>query len=359
MQALVSLFVAISLSQAAPAPTTGRIAGRVTVEGANTPIAGARLVLFPAGPRFGPMGPPPQALTDQDGRFVFDNIAPGEYHLNVQKTGFAPLFDAGTRPSTIQVGAGQIVDGMRVQLQKGGVIAGKVLDASGEPLPDVQVMAMRRVDVPAEVAVQRFMSAPMQGPQQTNDLGEFRVSGLAQGEYYVAAMPRGARAFGGPAMMPGSIGPARTTIATTFYPGTTDEAAAQPVVVTAGAEVGNIVFTMQSVPAFRVSGLVVDEEGKPVARAIVTLMGDPRSGKFMGPAGSAETQDDGGFEIGEVPSGNYGVTATVPTRVSGSVSGGAYTFSSGFIGGTGSPTEVVVSDADVSGVRVVVRSPIQ
>src|SRR5438128_751176 len=79
MQALVGLFVAISLSQAAPTATTGRITGRVTAVGANTPIAGARIMLFPAGRPIGPIGMPPQVTTDQDGRFVFDKLAPGEY----------------------------------------------------------------------------------------------------------------------------------------------------------------------------------------------------------------------------------------------------------------------------------------
>jgi hypothetical protein len=363
MQALVGLFVAISLSQAAPAATTGRIAGRVTVEGANTPIAGARIMLVPAGRPTGPIGMPPQATTDQDGRFVFDTLAPGEYGLVVQKTGFAPLLGPEARPSMIRVAAGQTVDGVSVQLQTGGVIAGKVLNPSGEPLTDAGIMAMRRINGPAGATASRFMPAPMQGLQQTNDLGEFRVSGLAPGEYYVAAMPRGAMAFGGPATMPGSTGNARTAITTTFYPGTTDQAAALPVVVAAGAEVGNIVFTMQSAPAFRVSGLVIDEDGQPVARAMVMLMGDPRSGMFMGPAGRAQTQDDGRFVIGDVPSGSYRITATVMmtvSNVSGGVSTGAFTsFSSGIIGGMERPTEVVVADADVTDVRVLVHRPPQ
>jgi hypothetical protein len=42
------------------------------------------------------------------------------------------------------------------------------------------------------------MSAPMQGPQQTNDLGEFRVAGLVPGEYFIAAVPRRFSGFGVP-----------------------------------------------------------------------------------------------------------------------------------------------------------------
>ncbi len=364
MQALVVLLVSLSLSQGTPAATTGRIAGRVTVRGANTPIAGARILLFPAGPQSGSIGMPPQITTDQDGRFAFEQLAPGAYRLDVQKTGFAPLITPGTRPSTIQVAAGQTVDGVQVQLQKGGVIAGKVLDPSGEPIADARIMALRRVDLPAGAAAPRLVPAPMQGLQQTNDLGEFRVSGLAPGEYYIAAQPGGAVALGGPAATSGSAGTARTALTTTFFPGATDQAGAQSVTVASGAEVGNIVFTMQSAPAFRVSGVVVDEDGTPVARAMVMLMGDPRNGMFMGPAGRTQTQDDGRFVIGDVPSGSYRVMATVPftfgtAGTGGGISGGAFTtFSSGTSSvGTAPPPEVVVTDNDIGGLRVVVRRP--
>ena len=66
----------------------------------------------------------------------------------------------------------------------------------------------------------------------------------------------------------------RTTTATTFYPGTTDQVAALPIAVAAGAEVGNINFAMQTLPSFRVSGIVVDQDGKPVGGAMVMLMGE-------------------------------------------------------------------------------------
>jgi hypothetical protein len=46
---------------------------------------------------------------------------------------------------------------------------------------------------------------------------------------------------------------------------------------------------MRSAPAFRVSGVVVGDDGMPVARAMVMLMGDPRNGMFMGPAGNAQS----------------------------------------------------------------------
>src|ERR1700687_1684875 len=308
MMSTIGLLVALSLSQAAVPAAAGRVSGRVAAEGANAPIAGARVMLFPAGRPTGPIGMPPQTLTDQDGRFVFEQVAAGNYRLQVQKAGFAPVSDPTRPPPMITVAAGQSLDNVDFRLQKGGAITGRLLDANGEPMPDVRIMAMRRA--PASPPGGRLLPAPMQGMQQTNDLGECRVSGLAPGEYFIAAAPRGMAPFGAPGVSPAPAGTARMTTAMTFYPGTTDEVAAQVIVVASGAEVGNIVFTMLTAPARSISGIVVDERGSPGAHAMVMLMGDPRSG-MVGPAGSAQSQDDGRFVIGEVTAGSYRVNASI------------------------------------------------
>jgi hypothetical protein len=378
MTGILGLLLALTVIQAQPQVAAGRISGRVTAEGASTPIAGARVMLYPAAPpRMGAFTPPGEALTDEDGRFVFVRVAAGEYRLDVQKTGYVPFPGTPGRPHTIQVAAGQALDDINVQLQRGGAITGRLLDTSGEPLTDAGVMALRRMT--AGGASPRYI--PTSGPgQQTNDLGEFRLPGLAPGEYIVVATPRRQFAFGGPGVAPPAGNSPRTTATTTYYPGTSDQAAAHALTVTAGQTVENIVFTMLSAPAFRVSGVVVDENGNAVAGAMVMLMSDPRVAGFMGPSGNARTQDDGRFVIQSVPAGSYRLTASVPvslnsgsagaggsgsisTWTSGGVSGGV---SAGVVGGapasvvygSGSmptPTEITVGDADVAGVRLIVR----
>ena len=385
---VAALFAALSFSQTPAQAATGRLSGRVIAEGTHAPIAAARVMVLPmmraATPPTGPFAIPPQAMTDQDGRFVFNSLAPGEYRIEVQKTGFASSADSTARPSTYTVAAGQALDDISIVLQKGAVISGKILDQKGEPVTDARVMALRRIAPPgASTAPPRLIPAAMQGPQQTNDLGEYRVTGLPPGEYFLAVSPR-ALGFAGPgaASTTGNGGGALTPT-TTYYPGTADQAGAQAITVAAGAEVSNLVFALQSAPAYRVSGMVVDENGAPIAHAMVMLMNDPRSGMmFMGPGGNAQTGDDGRFSIGDVTPGSYRLNASVPMIMSSSGAGGAggigfsevsagisgsftsWTVSNGgvttsrMVNGTPQqPQEVTVTDADVRGVRVVARRP--
>lgn len=359
--------------------STGRLAGRVTVEGTGAAIAGASVLVFPNGRPTTPMGMPPQAVTDQDGRFAFDRLAPGTYNVDVQKTGFVPLNQPMARSRvSVDIVAGGVTP-FDVQLRRGGVISGRLLDPSGEPLADARVVPMQRLPANTLPGNRIFPAGP---GAQTNDLGEFRIPSLAAGEYYVVATPRGGSSFGGPGVTPPPA--ARTTMAPTFFPGTADQASAAPVTVSAGAEVGNISFTMQSVPAFRVSGIVVDDNGEPVANAMVMLIADSRAGgMFLGPAGNSSSLADGRFTVGGVVAGTYRVNASVPFRLGASgVGGGVVSWSSGgAIGGavvtggvvaggsfgvvngaTGAnepPTEITIVDGDVSGVRLVVRRPHQ
>ena len=366
MQLFISVILALSLGQTAAPASTGGIAGRVTADETNAPIAGAHILLFPARPPRAPnqipIGPPPQTTTDQDGRFAFDRIEPGEYRINAQKSGFAPMA-MGMPPMTpppVTVVAGQQVT-VDLHLLRGGVISGRVLDPKGEPLTDAHVTALRRMPAPRNPSGQnRLLPAPMMGPQQTNDLGEFRISGLAPGDYVVAVMPRGFAAFGGPGVVPQrSGGASHTTLVPTFYPGTVDSAAAQMVTVAAGAEAGNISFTVQAAPGYRVSGVVVDESGAPIADAMVMLNLDPRNGPLMfGTMGSGRSDANGRFAINDVPAGSYRADASVIMR-SGSGRGGGFVSFSSVRGGRGQPTEVVVTDSDVKGVRVVAERPIQ
>jgi hypothetical protein len=359
------------LSEQAPRPGIqgaaqgARISGRVVEDGTNAPLSGARVtaIAMARGPVVSPPGgPPPQAVTDQDGRFVFDGLPPGRYRIDVQKATFAspvsPPDPSALR--TFQLAAGQALDGVNIPLLKGAVIAGQILDpSSGEPVVGTMVMAMRRLGVVGGPAGLVPSGTPRLVPAgqsaQTNDLGEFRIFGLPPGEYFVAA-----------SRPPNSdLAPTGGIAAVfSFYPGTPDASAAQPVTVAAGQVAAGFVMRLVTPQTYQVSGTVVDENGTPVARAMVMLRNDPRTSGYMPmPVGMGRSDAKGNFVISGVAPGSYQTMANVPSAVrsQNSAGGGIDALASRriLINGrrTSDQLDVTVTDANVEGVQIIVQLP--
>jgi carboxypeptidase family protein len=344
-----------------------RVSGQVIEDGTNTPVADARVFVVLDDERAAPDGFPPEALSDRDGRYQFDVLTPGRYHIAAQKDGFAPPMD----PSTMQifeVAAGQVLDGLTVPLRRGGAFAGRVLDPQGQPITNVGVIALlkrlNRNDQPGGVASSGPPLLMPSGQGQTNDLGEFRISGLWPGEYVIVANAQSK--FGGIATQPSA-----TTTTATYFPGTADVSAAQPVAVQSDETVSDLIIPLVSVPAFKISGVVVDGAGAPVTNAVVMLMGGRRGTDLLlslvvGPPLMSQSDAGGRFTFGDVPAGVY--TLRADAGFGGGI--GAFGFTDTFgidIDGTprGDPSrpsparepgtiEVTVDNADVSDLRIVV-----
>lgn len=376
---LLALLSMMPPAQSAAPPAVGRIAGVVVEESTKKPVAGARVMLLPISRPGG--GSMPQAMSDASGRFVFEELAPGRYALQVTKGGFAGTAAMG-RPDPIDVTAGTNIDTIVYALQRGGAISGRVVDASGEPVVEVRLNAQR-------VVGGRGMPVANGAVIQTNDLGEYRIYGLAPGDYYV-------QAGGSVVMSPQAV--IATQMAPTYFPSARDVRGASVVSVTAGQTASNVDIRMEVEPLFKVRGIVVDQQGAPVAGAIVSVTPEQRSPAMMGPMGRIRSQADGSFVIPSLAAGGYTVGAAVPLVVTspsvggggaggaagvGAVAAGNFTsISSGLIGGgsgggiassmetrdgvttssqwrvdSSQDVRVSVEDRDVTGVRVIALPP--
>jgi hypothetical protein len=327
-----------------------RVVGRVTDADSKEPIAGVRVTLIPTRP---PASPPTTAMwttpltgvTDEAGRFVVDGVTPGRHRVALQKQGYA--FDP-VDAEIIEVRAGQTMAGEMV-LRRGGVLTGRILDERGEALSDVRVMALRRI------AGRGDRMGALGGPGMvTNDLGEFRIAGLAAGEYTLMAASQPQSPFGG---TPTS---GSTAWAPTYYPGTTDQAEAQTVTLSQADTVNGLEFRLISAAAYRVSGIVMDEAGKPVADAMLMLRparGNNLQGGFA-PSLSGRSKTDGTFVIGGVIAGTYAISASPVIRSStgSSTFGSTLTMS---VSGPQSEQQIALDGADVTGIKVIVRTPRQ
>ena len=339
MRALLAAWLLLVPSAPQTADVPGRIVGRVLIRGENQPVSGARVMLIPLRrgplPAGAPIGPPPQVLTGADGVYSFEQVAAGEYRVSAQKTGLAEGPQAMQQALTVVVAAGQAVQSPDIFLDRGGAIAGRILDGNGEPMVDIRVMAMAPPPIPPQ-ALARGYRPPANRPMipsghsgQTNDLGEFRIFGLMPGEYAVAASGQSSPFLG-------ASTPA-TTVTATYFPGVTDQTAAQTVSVAAGQTTAGIEFRMATAAAFVVSGIVVDAEGRPLEGAMVSVS----STRFAaGPHGMSRSDAHGRFLIGSVTNGTYRV------NVASSSSGPGATMR------LAEPITITVADGNVGGLRL-------
>jgi hypothetical protein len=345
-----------------------RVSGQVIEDGTNRPVADARVFVVLDDERAAPDGSPPEVLSDRDGQYQFDVLTPGRYLIAAQKDGFAPPMDPSTM-RIFEVAAGQILDGLTVSLRRGGAFAGRVLDPQRQPVANVGVTALLkrlyRNDQPAGVASSGPPLLVPSGQGQTNELGEFRIFGLWPGEYVIVATAQSK--FGGAATQPAAA--TRTTA--TYFPGTADVSAAQAVAVQQDETVSDLIIPLVSVPAFKISGVVVDRAGAPVANAMVMLMEGQRGPDLLlslvaGPPLMSPADAAGRFTFGDVPAGAY--TLRADAGFGGGI--GAFGFTDTFgidIDGIprGDPSrpkparepgtiDVSVDNADVSDLRIVV-----
>ncbi len=281
--------------RAVQATGTGRVSGVVTAADTGRPLRRATVRLMAIGGM--PAGPAGMRTgsTDADGRYELTELPAGRYQVVASRTGYVQMsygqkrpFASG-QPITVQDGTATVrVD---IALPSAGVIAGRVLDELGEPMADVFVTAMRRQFMGAERRL-----VPVGAQSTTNDIGEFRLHGLAPGDYLVSASMRGA--FNPTAD--------RTGYANTFYPSATGPDQAQSVAVHAAETVSSVVIMLAPVRLNRVSGIVVDAEGQQVRAGGVTAM--LRSGTAFMNSGAA-IRPDGSFEISGLPDGEYTLRA--------------------------------------------------
>src|SRR5262249_3359767 len=84
----------------------------------------------------------------------------------------------------LQLADAQQLSGIDFRLPRGSVIAGHVMDETGDPMPGIGVQVMRY-----QYAQGNRQLVPA-GHAQTDDQGAFRVWRLNPGDYYVSAQSR-------------------------------------------------------------------------------------------------------------------------------------------------------------------------
>src|ERR1035438_6508275 len=179
-------------------------------------------------------------------------IAPGKYRLAAERNGFIATQYGSRGPgkagTLLTLEAGQKSSDLNMRLTPHGVITGRVLDEEGEPVSSANVQVMRQQYMQGRKQMARANGA------SSNDLGEYRVFGLAPGRYYVSVETR-------PNQM---MTQTEDEYVTTYFPRTADAAAAAPIDVAPGAQLRNIDIALVKMHTVTVSGRVASEVAPPV-----------------------------------------------------------------------------------------------
>jgi len=206
------------------------------------------------------------ATTGADGRYEFRNLRPGDYTIDLPPLPPSSTFNGVVqRRSGVKLQEGQVLRGIDLLRKPGILVKGRVIEEkSGKGLPNATVQAYMTVsafrpgrggDIPA-----------WHVSTDTDRDGHFKIT-APEGSVTLQAVSSGYRAGSQPA---------------------------QSLNLKSDETPAEVVIALKGNPALRISGVVLDPAGKPVAGVIVRPgFGNLRSG--------VRTGDDGKFEFKSTP----------------------------------------------------------
>lgn len=317
--------------QAAPAGT-GEITGTVMMAGSGQPARRTRVNLSGAELRGGR-----SATTDDTGGFSFTALPAGRYSLTASRPGHVTVTYGQRQPGRpgIQI---QLSDGQKfradLQIPRGSVITGSVMDEHGEPAPQTSVRVMRFTTANGQRTLGGSSNAT------TDDRGIYRVFGLMPGEYIVCATPRNTgmpdaqrmevelqamqqamtaapaeqaqalreRITAIQGSMPSAESGAPPGYSPICYPGTVSTSNAATIALGVSEERSAVDFQLQLAPLAAIEGVVVNSTGAQLTQMNVSLSDATAGGPSMLNM-SARPDAEGRFRIANVPPGQYRLTA--------------------------------------------------
>jgi hypothetical protein len=241
-----------------------RVAGTVVNAATGKPLARVQIHL-----RREPDAQSYGAMTTADGRFSITSVPPGSYFLKIERAGFAVAPDL---PEEMEIGAEDTAN-LHFALTPEGAITGRVTDAAGQPVEDVELRA--ESDLSASDSQAR-----------TDANGQFRIGGLAPGQYRLRAIPQN------------SYTPPEHR-----SDGTTDVQDAptwsRPVQVASANETSGVEIRLARVPIVGVSGKV--ENAPPNATHTQLLLESRDNGERT----TGGVKPDGSFHLWRLYPGDY------------------------------------------------------
>lgn len=239
------------------------------LDSAGLPIEGAPVRIRATGGAGSLVG---SRRTDQHGRFRFEDLAGGEYRIDVAVEGCFPVRLAGLRPGRTD---------LRIELARRPAIQGRVLSAeTGAPIERFQVEVFAVNPQSRRLGRRHGIPLPVRDPR-----GDFRVEDLSFGTYIVRATAEGY---------------ARTET----RPFTLEEPG------------GALELVLHLHPGTGILGrLLTGIDGAPLAEARIHLELEHAGGVWGQAGGTARTDSDGRFRLDHLRPGTYRLLVAHPEMV--------------------------------------------
>ena len=287
---------------------SGTVSGYVYCSDTQHPARLAHIALVLLPPAVGsPSTNKPQALqqypgdTRTNGSFLVTHVPPGDYYISVDYPGYLTpeyRFSSSellqptreirkhiTEDVPIVTVAANRSTSVSVSIHRGAAISGTLRYDDGSPVPDTEIVPLHRDSTGTWID-----SAPYAGSYRlfenggSDDLGHFRIQGLAPGEYTLK-VPR-SRNLG---------------LLAIYYGDAFLEKEAKTIRLTEGEEYSEANITIDLSKLHTISGSIVNRSGQPVNSGKVALY--TADGTVVDVAFVSE--EDATFYIDLVPEGSY------------------------------------------------------
>ncbi len=345
--ALIIVAVLSNVPHVRSQSVNGTVEGIVLRAGTSEPIGAAQITLRNLAPTVPGGAVPPElsATSNPEGRFRIENVPPGSYLAEARREGyFGWFFGRITQADVIEITVTPRPQSLSFSMFPGGAISGTILDPNGQPAAGVSVSLLRLVygDGGKVLLVTEQEVA-------TNARGDYRISGISPGNYYLRAKRR---------VTPTPASPENSEFLA-YFPGTTDAAQAEAVSVASGQESFPPDMKLQTIPTVRLSGNIVNSwtsvpPGDSPATAsnlalrtsFFVVPRDPSAPRDISPAplqNVARDPSNGQFEIRGVAKGTYNLFARIQID-------STHSFDTG-------RTPIDVVESDLKGVTLMVYPP--
>jgi len=251
-------------------PELGSVIGQVVNAVTGEPVTGAQLTLSAMTASDSSY----HATSNELGKFSLTKVPSGAYELVIQRPGYVQ------EGRSLTLAAGQAASGTAFRLMPQAVIAGRVADADGGPIPGAIVHAIQSLYTGG---IRRYL---VSGTGITNGRGEYRILGLPPGHYYLGGAVHG-----------------KTGYAAAYYPGTQQVSQAVTIDAVPGGEVPEVNLTIPEMRTARVRGTIQSTPGMPVYGMNVTAV--PCDSGPLNRATASIQDPDGMFELRDLAPGCY------------------------------------------------------